>query len=143
LAGLSAREAGVRVGLTKQAILKAIHKGTISATKAEAGEWRIEPAELFRVYPATATADDNRPATDEVAGLRRENKLLREMIADLRGPGPLARAGDAAAAVATTGRPTRLVATAARRVKAARHRLATGRSVWEDEMRQSLRSAAE
>lgn len=84
MTGLSAREAGVRVGLTKQAILKAINKGTISAAKDENGEWRIEPAELFRVYPATATAGDNQPATDDAAGLRRENELLREVIADLR-----------------------------------------------------------
>src|SRR5512147_2644489 len=59
-----------------------VHNSRISATKDDTGEWRIEP--LFRLYPATATADDNRPATDEVAGLRRENELLREMIADLR-----------------------------------------------------------
>jgi hypothetical protein len=85
MTGLSAREAGVRVGLTKQAILKAIHKGTISAAKDESGEWRIEPAELFRVYPATATADDNRPATDDAAGLRREVAFRDEKIALLEG----------------------------------------------------------
>jgi hypothetical protein len=91
MAGLSAREAGNRVGLSKQAILKAIHKGTISAVKDEAGEWRIEPAELFRVYPATATDDGNQPATDEAAGLRREIAfrdeklaLLERQLADLR-----------------------------------------------------------
>lgn len=84
MSSLSAREAGNQVGLSKQAILKAIHKGTLSAEKDGNGEWRIEPAELFRVYPATATTTDNRPATDDAAGLRRENELLREMIADLR-----------------------------------------------------------
>ncbi len=85
MAGLSAREAGARVGLSKQAILKAIHKGTISAEKDEVGEWRIEPAELFRVYPATATADDNRPATDDAAGLRREIAFRDDKIAMLEG----------------------------------------------------------
>ena len=48
MTGLSAREAGDRVGLTKQAIVKAIKNGRISATKDDTGEWRIEPAELFR-----------------------------------------------------------------------------------------------
>lgn len=85
MTGLSAREAGERIGLTKQAILKAIHKGTISAEKDDNGEWRIEPAELFRVYPATATADDNRPATDDSAGLRREIAFRDEKIGLLEG----------------------------------------------------------
>ena len=94
MAGLSAREAAEQVGLTKQAIIKAIRKGTISAAKDEAGEWRIEPAELFRVYQAVATVDDNQPATGDVdpaTGLQREIAfrddkiaLLQEHIADLR-----------------------------------------------------------
>lgn len=94
MAGLSAREAAEQVGLTKQAIIKAIRKGTICAAKDEAGEWRIEPAELFRVYQAVATVDDNQPATGDVdpaTGLQREIAfrddkiaLLQEHIADLR-----------------------------------------------------------
>lgn len=94
MAGLSAREAAEQVGLTKQAIIKAIRKGTISAAKDEAGEWRIEPAELFRVYQAVATVDDNQPPTGDVdpaTGLQREIAfrddkiaLLQEHIADLR-----------------------------------------------------------
>jgi hypothetical protein len=91
MTGLSARQAGEHVGLSKQAILKAIHKGTLSAVKDEAGEWRIEPAELFRVYPPPATADDNQSATAETAGLQREIAfrddkiaLLEAQLADLR-----------------------------------------------------------
>jgi hypothetical protein len=82
---LTAREAGARVGKTRQAIIKAIRKGTVSAEKDDAGEWRIDPAELFRVYPVpqgTPAVDDNRPATD-TAGLQREITLLRERIEDL------------------------------------------------------------
>lgn len=60
---LTAREAGERVGKTRQAIIKAIRKGTLSAEKDAAGEWRIEPAELFRVYPAVPAVDSNEPAT--------------------------------------------------------------------------------
>ena len=87
---LTAREAGERVGKTRQAIIKAIRKGTISAEKDDAGEWRIDPAELFRVYapaqPETAPGDDTQPATDgagDTAGLHREITLLRGRIEDL------------------------------------------------------------
>ena len=91
MTGLSAREAAEQVGLTKQAIIKAIRKGTISAVKDESGEWRIEPAELFRVYQAIAKVDGNQPATADPTGLQREIAfrddkiaLLQEQIADLR-----------------------------------------------------------
>jgi hypothetical protein len=87
MTGLSAREAGERVGLTKQAIVKAIKNGRISATKDDTGEWRIDPAELFRVYPPVTTDGVNQPPTEtpnDSAGLRREIELLREMVADLR-----------------------------------------------------------
>lgn len=84
MAGLSAREAGERVGLTKQAVLKAIKNGRISAEKDANGEWRIDLAELFRVYPAIAKVDDNQPPTGDAPGLRRENELLRDQVEDLR-----------------------------------------------------------
>lgn len=83
---LTAREAGGRVGKTRQAIIKAIRKGSISAEKDAAGEWRIEPVELFRVYPPVAPVDDNQAATattTDTGGLQREITLLQERIADL------------------------------------------------------------
>jgi hypothetical protein len=86
MTGLSAREAGDRVGLTKQAIVKAIKNGRISATKDDTGEWRIDPAELFRVYPPVPTDGSNPSPTEtpnDSAGLRREIELLRERIDDL------------------------------------------------------------
>jgi hypothetical protein len=89
MTGLSAREAGERVGLTKQAIVKAIKNGRLSATKDDTGEWRVDPAELFRVYPpgsAAPTDGSNQPPTEtasDAAGLRREIELLRERIDDL------------------------------------------------------------
>jgi hypothetical protein len=43
-------EAAKETGLTKPAILKAIQKGRVSATKDDKGQWLIDPAELFRVY---------------------------------------------------------------------------------------------
>jgi hypothetical protein len=85
---LTAREAGERVGKTRQAIIKAIRKGTISAAKDEAGEWRIDPAELFRVYPPVSQVNDTTPATEttnDTGGLRREIELLRERLVEKDG----------------------------------------------------------
>jgi hypothetical protein len=93
MVGLSAREAADQVGLTKQAIIKAIRKGTISAEKDVSGEWRIDPAELFRVYQATAKVVDNQQPAAAVVdpGLQREVAfrdekiaLLEDQLADLR-----------------------------------------------------------
>lgn len=54
---ISLREASQEVGLTRQTILKAIRNGRVSAEKDLNGEWRIEPVELFRVWPpVTAVA---------------------------------------------------------------------------------------
>jgi excisionase family DNA binding protein len=50
---LTLAEAAKETGLTKPAILKAIQKGRVSATKDDKGQWLIDPAELFRVYPPT------------------------------------------------------------------------------------------
>jgi uncharacterized protein YhaN len=83
---LTAREAGERVGKTRQAIIKAIRKGTLSAEKDASGEWRIEPAELFRVYPAVPAVDDNEPATrlsSDTGSLRRELEIRDEKITSL------------------------------------------------------------
>jgi hypothetical protein len=93
MVGLSAREAADQVGLTKQAIIKAIRKGTISAEKDVSGEWRIDPAELFRVYQATVKVVDNQqPATAvvdpslqrEVAFRDEKIALLEDQLTDLR-----------------------------------------------------------
>jgi hypothetical protein len=93
MVGLSAREAAEQVGLTKQAIIKAIRKGTISAEKDVSGEWRIDPAELFRVYQATTKVVDNQQPAAAVVdpGLQREVAfrdekiaLLEDQLADLR-----------------------------------------------------------
>jgi hypothetical protein len=93
MVGLSAREAAEQVGLTKQAIIKAIRKGTLSAEKDVSGEWRIDPAELFRVYQATVKVVDNQQPAAAVVdpGLQREVAfrdekiaLLEDQLADLR-----------------------------------------------------------
>lgn len=91
---LSAKEAAEQVGLSKQAILKAINRGQLSATKDRKGEWRIDAAELFRVWepvqqdapasdsPVGGTRDLPPPGeASEVARLATELAILRERLA--------------------------------------------------------------
>lgn len=80
---LSTTEAAKLVGRSRQAIIKAIKTGKLSATKNLNGEWEIEPVELYRVYAPKTTGTPAPPVevaapTDEA--LRRENELLRERI---------------------------------------------------------------
>ena len=92
---LSPLEAAKHVGLTKQSIIKAIKNGRLSANKSNNGEWRIEPVELFRVwppvtqYPATLPLD----TTVEVSTITPPNytpengdmvAVLKTQIEDLR-----------------------------------------------------------
>lgn len=83
-------EAAKLTGKQRQTIHKAIKDGRISAIRGESGEWRIDPAELFRVYPPASTVNDNQSdnQSDKVddglqrvdGGLQREVELLRERI---------------------------------------------------------------
>lgn len=79
-------EAAKLTGKQRQTIHKAIKEGRISATRAESGEWRIDPAELFRVYPPASTVNDNQNNKVDAglqqidSGLQREVDLLRERI---------------------------------------------------------------
>lgn len=75
--GQAARE----TGLSKPTISKAISKGRLSATRNEQGEYQIDPAELFRVYPPTSkpTVSDLHEETPvNTDGLHRELELLRD-----------------------------------------------------------------
>ncbi len=75
---LSLLEASQRVGKSKPTVLRAIQAGKISASRDEpTGEWRIEPAELFRVYPpvsegtsATVQEDDDETSRNISKGER-------------------------------------------------------------------------
>jgi excisionase family DNA binding protein len=44
------RAAAAATGLNKTTVLRAIKSGRISGVKNERGKWRIEPAELDRIY---------------------------------------------------------------------------------------------
>ena len=85
---LTLRQAAKETGLTKPAILKAIQKGKVSAEKNENGHWRIEPVELFRVYPKDKPVNegnDNQLTTGNAkvnSSLQVEVKVLRERIED-------------------------------------------------------------
>ena len=89
--GITAKEAATLTGLSKQAIIKSINMGKISAVKDVDGSWQIEPVELFRHYPPLSTVDGNaRQEVDErvqpvdgpsVEALQVEVKLLRELLA--------------------------------------------------------------
>jgi hypothetical protein len=48
-------EAAKATGMSKAAISRAIKKHTISAEKQDNGSYKIDPAELHRVYPAIST----------------------------------------------------------------------------------------
>ena len=47
----SLSEAATACGVYKSTILRSIKTGRLTGTKNEFGQWRIEPAELHRVYP--------------------------------------------------------------------------------------------
>jgi hypothetical protein len=86
----SLRDAARAVGRGKPAILKAIKAGRISAEKDALGQWRIDPAELHRVYPlvpepVSETPTGERNETPEISAVQRELEVLRETVADLRG----------------------------------------------------------
>lgn len=87
IVGITLREASEKVGVTRQTLMKAIKTGRVSAEKADNGEWRIEPVELFRVWPPVKEVQQ--PLQDgltrsDTPGLQAENRLLREQVAELR-----------------------------------------------------------
>lgn len=91
---LTLGQAAKETGQSKPTILRAIQGGRLAATRDDKNQWCIEPAELFRVYPAKQ-ADNPLPTTGnvttdnppETAGATPDTALvaaLREQISDLR-----------------------------------------------------------
>ena len=82
---MTMRQAAEWAGVTRATIQKAIVGGRLSAEKDEKGAYRINPAELERVYQPRSTvavSDDTQESHDETPQLtaaRREIELLREM----------------------------------------------------------------
>jgi hypothetical protein len=84
---ITLREASEQVPLTRQTLKKAIKAGRISAEKSANGEWRVEPVELFRVWPPVKGVQQPlQPdlTTGDTHSLQAENRRLQEQIAELR-----------------------------------------------------------
>lgn len=82
---MSMRQAAEWAGVTRATIQKAIVSRRLSAEKDENGVYRIDPAELERVYrPKSAVvvsvdSQEGHKETPELTAARREIELLREM----------------------------------------------------------------
>lgn len=83
---LSASQAAKRVGKSVPTITRAIKKGKLAADKQEGGGYNIDPAELFRVWPAVSSETDQNPnmlgseTLVETSTLQAELDAMREKI---------------------------------------------------------------
>ncbi|MFC6792951.1 excisionase family DNA-binding protein [Methylobacterium komagatae] len=66
MATLSLREAAEQTGVSKSTIFRAIKSGRMSAPRNDDGEFLIDPAELFRVYPPKAKSSENPTISGDV-----------------------------------------------------------------------------
>ena len=83
---LSASEAAKQVGKSVPTITRAIKSGKISAERADSGSYLIDPAELFRVFPAlTHPNDETPPMLDSETHKRypHETLSLQEKVSSL------------------------------------------------------------
>ena len=86
-------EAAKATGMSKAAISRAIKNGTVSAEKQDNGSFKIDPAELHRVYPPVAEkqVNDERRATlgnghlnGEFLVLQAKLEAATQRLADIR-----------------------------------------------------------
>jgi hypothetical protein len=92
--GLS--EAATAAGVAKSTIWRAVKSGRISATKTHTGTYEVDPAELFRVFPAMPrngamkqAATPIAPAATtgldaQISALKEVSSLLKEQLEDIR-----------------------------------------------------------
>lgn len=85
---LSIREAAREAGVSKSTILRAIQRGRLSAARDDDGNYQIDPAEVFRVYPPRTAApggpsgqDTPAAAPAEAAVMQAENEGLKAQLA--------------------------------------------------------------
>jgi hypothetical protein len=80
----SLSSAATACGVYKSTVLRSIKAGRLTATKDALGQWRIEPAELHRVYPPAQSngADGNPTRHDAATALRAA--LAEQRVADLQ-----------------------------------------------------------
>ncbi|WP_028578503.1 hypothetical protein [Desulfomicrobium escambiense] len=89
----SLTEAAEATGMTRQGVLAAIRRGTVSAKKNAQGQWEIDPAELHRVYApvnsATPHVDSNntQPVTaqfDTITDLQKRLAVAEALLETTR-----------------------------------------------------------
>src|SRR5271154_5109910 len=71
-------EAAKATGISKAGLSRAIKRGAISAEKQENGSYKIDPAELHRVYPAVT--DVHPKETTDPRELQAQNIELRTKL---------------------------------------------------------------
>ena len=85
---LTLGQAAKETGKSKTAIANAIKEGRLSATRLEGGQYRIDPAELFRVYQSIDRQSERKGVQSETpadeAGLQCETELLRELVEQIK-----------------------------------------------------------
>jgi len=74
----SLSNAAAACGVYKSTVLRSIKAGRLTATKDALGQWRIEPAELHRVYPPVQSndADGNGTRDGATAALAQDRAAL-------------------------------------------------------------------
>jgi hypothetical protein len=84
---LTLGEASKACNITKSGISKAIKSGRLSANKNDIGQYEIDPAELFRVFPVkTGNSQlDVNSLQQETNGLQADFNTLRELLRQVEG----------------------------------------------------------
>lgn len=80
---LSANEAAKQTGKSVPTITRAIKSGKMSADRTESGGYQIDPAELFRVFPAVKIGDNETQNTlhNETTNVTlHETRILEERV---------------------------------------------------------------
>jgi hypothetical protein len=76
---LTLGKAALETGKTKTTIAHAIKRGRLSASIGDKGQYQIDPAELFRVYPPIPSKLDH-DTVDSTQTVHRELELVREQL---------------------------------------------------------------
>lgn len=93
---LSLSEAATAAGIAKSTLWRAVKSGRISAVRTVTGTYQVDPAELFRVFPAVAKNVDMKQAATamepgvvpaleaQISALKEVGSLLKEQLEDTR-----------------------------------------------------------
>jgi len=84
---LTLGEASKACNITKSGISKAIKSGRLSAYKNDIGQYEIDPAELFRVFPVNTGNSqlEDESLHKETIGLQGNFDILRELLHQVEG----------------------------------------------------------